>query len=235
MIIQCVWEHNGDDTLLYAVNLPGAYTRGENLQTAVQKMPIEAISYLKWKGVAIPTDLQVNIVQDYSCDLQIRDADSNVLFDGEKEQLTLKQYNELKLLVLKSAKDFLMLYNAIPDKVNSNVPMRKTFYGQVPRTAEQMYNHTKNVNSYYFGEIGVEVDNNGTILACRRRGFDLLEQNSNFLDNSVFHGSYGESWNLRKLLRRFLWHDRIHAKAMYRMALKHFCNDVIPNVFCFEM
>ena len=28
----------------------------------------------------------------------------------------------------------------------------------------------------------------------------------------------GERWTLRKLLRRFLWHDRIHARAMWRMA-----------------
>ena len=28
----------------------------------------------------------------------------------------------------------------------------------------------------------------------------------------------GERWTLRKLLRRFLWHDRIHARAMWRTA-----------------
>lgn len=46
MIIKCVWEHNGNDTLLYAVNLPGAYTRGESREAAVRKMAAEARSYL---------------------------------------------------------------------------------------------------------------------------------------------------------------------------------------------
>lgn len=50
MIVKCVWEHNGNDTLLYAVNLPGAYTRGENREAAVRKMAAEARSYLVWKG-----------------------------------------------------------------------------------------------------------------------------------------------------------------------------------------
>lgn len=27
MIIKCVWEHNGDDTLLYSENFIGAFTR----------------------------------------------------------------------------------------------------------------------------------------------------------------------------------------------------------------
>ena len=48
MRINCVWEHNGNDTLLYAVDYIGAYTRGENLKTAMAKMPQEIASYLKW-------------------------------------------------------------------------------------------------------------------------------------------------------------------------------------------
>ena len=141
----------------------------------------------------------------------------------------------MKALTLRSAKDFLMLYESIPDKNRSCLPKRQTFYGQVPRTAFEMYEHTKNVNEYYFGEIGVDVDNEGTILDCRIRGFELLEARPDFLNNDVFEGSYGEEWSLRKVLRRFIWHDRIHAKAMYRMALKTFGTEAIPNIFLFEI
>ena len=42
MIINCVWEHNGSDTLLYATNFVGAYTRGESLEIAKTKMPQES-------------------------------------------------------------------------------------------------------------------------------------------------------------------------------------------------
>lgn len=48
-------------------------------------------------------------------------------------------------------------------------------------------------------------------------------------------GSYGESWSLRKLLRRFIRHDRIRAKAMCRMAFREFGEDANPNVFFFEI
>ena len=67
------------------------------------------------------------------------------------------------------------------------------------------------------------------------RGFELLEAHPDFLNNNVFDGSYGEKWSLRKVLRRFIWHDRIHAKAMYRMAVKTFGVDVIPNIFKFTI
>ena len=159
----------------------------------------------------------------------------SVLFDEEKKPLSMAEYEELKSLALKSARDFLTMYEAVPDKDKSVLPVRQTFYGEIPRSAYEMYEHTKNVNAYYFGEIGVQADNNGTIEECRKRGFELLEHRPEFLENKVYLGSYDEEWSLRKVLRRFIWHDRIHAKAMYRMAVKTFGNDVVPNVFSFDL
>jgi len=220
--VKCVWEHNGDDTLLYSVDCVGAYTRGETLDAAKVKMTAEIKSYSLWRGIPFETDQDILVVQEKESDLQIRDADSDVLFDTEKAPLSRAEYGLLKELALKSARDFHALYLSVPNKQESCLTQRRTFYGNVPRTAEEMYQHTKNVNAYYFGEIGIDADNEGAIFACREKGFALLEQTEGYLDNKVVEGSYGELWSLRKMLRRFLWHDRIHAKAMYRMAVKTF-------------
>ncbi|WP_055669725.1 hypothetical protein [Desnuesiella massiliensis] len=235
MKIRCVWEHNGSDTILYSDNFIGAFTRGKALEIALEKMQQEVISYIKWCGEEIPDVFTTEIIQEKSSELQICDADSDIIFEEEKKPLTEKEYATLKKLALKSAEDFLLLYSMISDKNKSNLPMRKTFYGDVPRTAQEMYEHTKNVNSYYFGEIGIEIDNSGSILDCRRRGFKILENKERYLNNDVFEGSYNEQWSLRKMLRRFIWHDRIHAKAMYRMALKTFGENSVPNIFMFDI
>ena len=234
MKIRCVWEHNGNDSILYSDNYVGAFTRGESKDIAVRKMNREVVSYLNWTKDLIPDSFEVEIVQEKQSELNICDADSDVLFDEEKKSLTTSEYEALKSLALKSASDFLSLYESIPDK-NVGGPARETFYGQVPRTAYEMYEHTKNINSYYFGEIGVDVDNEGSIFECRKRGFDLLETHDDFLNNTVYLGSYDEEWSLRKVLRRFIWHDRIHAKAMYRMAVKQFGTDAVPNVYQFDI
>lgn len=231
--LNCVWEHNGGDTLLYAAEHPGAYARGESLEAAVSKMPREIASYLAWRGEEAPGSAEVVIVEEKESELDIRDADSDVLFEQEKGPLTPEKYEQWKGLVLKSAQDFLALYRSIPDKNAAAAPERKTFYGPVPRSAEEMYRHTKSVNTYYFAEIGVEADNDGDMYECRRRGFEALEATPDFLRNGVLEGSYGEDWSLRKVLRRFLWHDRIHARAMYRMAVKVFGAEQIENPFCF--
>lgn len=233
MTIHCIWEHNGNDTLLYSVDYMGAYTRGESLEVAVAKMPGEITKYLKWIGKDPIEDIEIAIVGEKISGLSIKDADSDVIFDSETKPLTIREYEELKNLALKSAKDFLILYESIPDKQATATEERKTFYGNVPRSADEMYEHTKNVNEYYFAEIDVDADNNGNIYECRKRGFEQLEAKTGFLGNAVIEGSYGEEWSLRKMLRRFIWHDRIHAKAMYRMAIKVFSKRNIANPFCF--
>ena len=233
MTINCVWEHNGRDTLLYAVDFVGAYTRGETLEAAVRKMQAEICSYLKWCGKKAVTSLDIAIIEEKVSELAICDADSDVLFESEKAPLTAEEYIKLKALALKSAQDFLALYDSVPDKNATAAPERKTFYGQVPRTANEMYEHTKNVNTYYFAEIAVDADHDGNIYECRKRGFEALESSPDFLQNTVRKGSYGEDWSLRKVLRRFIWHDRIHARAMYRMAIKVFGAESIVNPFYF--
>ncbi len=233
MDVNCVWEHSSGDTLLYAATLPGAYTRGSGLEEAVGKMPEEARAYLRWAGEDLPDHIAVKVAEEKVSTLQIRDADSDVLFETERPSLTETEYRALKALALRSARDFHTLYTAIPDPDKSALAPRETFYGSIPRTAREMYEHTKNVNSYYFGEIGVDAANDGAILTCREAGFALLEKQADFLKNQVFLGSYDEYWSLRKVLRRFIWHDRIHAKAMYRMAQKTFGPNAVPNVFHF--
>lgn len=234
MKINCIWEHNGDDTLLYADGYIGAFTRGKNVDAALQKMPNEIRMYSAWSGEETEGNIELVIVQEKNSELEIRDADSDVLFSSEEEPLTVEEYSKLRDLALKSAEDFLKVYEMIPDKNASILPIRKTFYGQVPRTAEEMYLHTKNVNSYYFGEIGIDADNEGTIYDCRKRGFEQLESTSDFLNGRLQEGSYGELWSVRKVLRRFIWHDRIHAKAMWKMAKRTFVGATLRDVFFFE-
>ena len=230
-----VWEHNGNDTLLYSVEYIGAYTRGNSLEAAISKMENELVAYSLWSGTNCGQLTDVEIVQEKDSALQIADADSDILFDSEKAPLSQEEYQELKALALKSASDFYDLYRSILHKDESCLPERQTFYGTVPRTAREMYEHTKNVNAYYFSEIGIDVSNEGTIHDCRKKGFDLLEKTKGFLDNAVIEGSYDELWSLRKVMRRFLWHDRIHAKAMYRMAVKTFGEFGAKNLFMFSI
>lgn len=233
MKVNCVWEHNGNDSIIYANNYIGAFARGASKEEAMLKMPEEIRRFQLWRGEEPLDNYEIDIVQEKESGLQVRDADSDVLFASEKDPLSAEEYQHLKTLAMKSAEDFYSLYNSFPDKHKSALPYRKTFYGSVPRTAEEMYQHTKNVNEYYFSEIGVDANNEGTIVSCRARGFESLESIPGFLSLETVTGSYDEQWSVRKVLRRFIWHDRIHAKAMYRMGVLTFGANAIPDLFRF--
>ncbi len=75
MNIRCVWEHNGGDTLLYAVDFPGAFTREESLEAAREKMAQEIRCYAAWRPLDGVASGEVEIIQDAACRLQVRDAD----------------------------------------------------------------------------------------------------------------------------------------------------------------
>ncbi len=193
-------------------------------------------AYCRWLGASFENkEFAVSIIQEKQSDLQICDADSDVLFQSEIAPLTTAEYKELYALTMKSARDFEALYRSIPIKDKPAVPPRKTFYGIIPTTAREMYEHTKNVNDYYFGEIQIQAKNEPDIYTCRLRAFEELEAQPDFLKNTVFNGSYGEQWSLRKVCRRFVWHDRIHAKAMFRAAAKLCGFENIANPFCFAL
>ena len=220
--VRCHWEHRGEDTILWAVDYPGAFARGASLQEALEKLPRDLWDWAQWTGGAAPEFCDVQLLGETVSGLDVRDADSDVLMEAETAPLEWDEYERLRDMALRSAERFLALYESVPDPDRSENPVRRTFYGAVPRTAREMYEHTKNVNAYYFGEIGVEADNEGDIVSCRRRGFELLEKQPDFLNDPVFEGSWDEDWTLRKLLRRFIWHDRLHARAMVRMMERTF-------------
>lgn len=235
-LIRAVIEYNEDGFLIYADNYPGAYTRGKTEGEALAKLTGEIRSYQFWATAYAPSQnepIEIQVVQRKRSDMQICDADTDVIFTSEQVPLTAEEYDKLKALALKSAADFDALYLSIPDKNRTTLQARKTFYGPVPRTAQEMYEHTNNVTDYYVGEIGVTMDNLPNIRENRNIAFEGIESTPDYLNNIVYDGSYGEQWSLRKVLRRFIWHDRIHAKAMYRMATKIWGKGAIRNPYHF--
>ncbi|MCH5191870.1 MAG: hypothetical protein J1F23_06855 [Oscillospiraceae bacterium] len=235
LVIDYVWEHNGDDSLIYADNFPGAFVRGKSKEEALSKFTDEIKSYIMWRdSVDFDGIIALNEVGEHITSLNVCDADSEAIFESEQLPLTESEYAELKSLALKSAEYFQRLYDSIPNKNITCNPKRDTFYGAIPVTASEMYVHTKNVNEYYFAQIGIDADNEPDIYTCREKAFNILENQSDYLQNTVFDGAYNEKWSLRKVLRRFIWHDRIHAKAMWRMAVKLFGAKNIENPFYFS-
>lgn len=197
------------------------------------KLPDELRAFLRWTNTPVPAFDGAELVQEQESALQISDADSDVLFASEREPLTEAEYAALKAQVLRSAADFLTLYRSAPDENVSCLPVRQTFLRA--RAAHR----ERNVRAYQKRE---RLLFRGNRRRRRLRRHDLRMPAERLRGAGAARRLPAPSrqgrklrrrWSLRKVLRRFLWHDRIHAKAMYRMLRSTFADAEIPNPFCF--
>lgn len=230
-MLRLIREYNGGGNLLWAADYPGAFSRGSTLEEALAKLPAEVTAYCRWSGLAPPGEAGCVLCQtERAADsLQICEADTEILFHGEALPLSETEYRALRRLVLKSAEDFQWVFEAVPDKDRPAIPARTTFYGETPRTAREMYAHTNGVTGYYIRQLGASAVEEASIVTARRLALDALEALPNLLKSEPLPGDFGELWSARKVLRRFLWHDRIHVKAMIRMACTLW--GALPNPF----
>lgn len=235
--IEVIAEYNETGAMLWADAYPGAFSRGETVSKALEKFPKALSEYARWAyGAPLPNLAESDFVvtHAYRTDLAVEDADSNVLFPSERLPMDMTEYTQKKQLCIRSAMDFEKLYASVPQKDRSLRKSRRTFYGRIPCSAREMIEHTNHTLAYYAHAVGVPFENEGGLLENRKRLFRALESTPDFLAPRVYTDADGELWTRRKLLRRLLWHDRIHARALYRLAVSFWSRERIENPFFFS-
>ena len=112
-------------------------------------------------------------------------------------------------------------------------------YG-IPLDADLVFDVRFLPNPYYIAELkpksGLTPEVRDFIFAYQQTQDYLqkLEDLPAFLSNRVYTADDKELWTVKKVLRRLLWHDRIHARAMYRRAVSFWSRERIENPFGFS-
>jgi len=222
MVIKLVSEYNDKGILMQFPGFPGAYTRGDTEHIAYGKARQELLEYAKWANIIIPQEnIEIADRVKAKSDLQINDADSEILLDIDRQRLSESEFERWCKLVILSANCVKKLYDSITDKnwVQAE-KLRCSFLGNPPSTAHEMFLHIDVVCWYYLSRIGIDENfDNGKLIENRMKCMDLLQNNYSAKVFRVFKID-GEYWTETKVLRRFIWHDRIHAKALYRHGIK---------------
>ncbi|MDO4543342.1 MAG: hypothetical protein Q4C01_02210 [Clostridia bacterium] len=233
MIINAILEYNDKGCLVWAENYFGAYARGKTPQEAYQKLPAEVARYLRWSENRDFEGGEVAVRFESKSSLAVDDADSDILFPSERLPMDMTEYIGKKELILRSARDLKTLYLSIPQRNRALVKSRPTFYGRIPQTAVEMTTHVNNTLSYYAAGLGIEHENLPDLVENRAAFFKTIERKGDFLNLGVCTASDGESWTPKKLMRRLLFHDIIHARALYRKAVSFWGKERILNPFFF--
>lgn len=240
--VQAVKEYNAKGCLIYCANLPGVFVRGRTEEEAISKIANAVEEYLRWiykekswtqEMSAFPS-VMTEIVQRFESKRMIEEAETEVLFESELTPVSDEELKYWKKILLDSARDFQVMYDSILDKDVTNKPLRRTFYGCMPQTPREIYEHVNEWTTKYFEKIGISFERSSDIGTNRRVGVELLlKKNACLQQQGIMTDESGEQWTVRKVIRRILWHERIHGKSLYKMAVRLYGKEDVNNSFCF--
>lgn len=227
-------EFNDNGAQAFPDGISGCFARGKTRAEALEKLPRMLARDRAWTGEGTTEDGPLRVTFEYKSDAAVEDADTRVLFPSERLPMDMAEYTRKKALCIRSARDVAALFESIPQKSRALVKSRKCFYGRIPQTAREMLTHINGALSDYAAAVGIAFEPCDDLVENRIRFFKAFEAEPHFLESRVYTAPDGEQWTRRKVLRRILWHDRIHARALYRRAITFWQKDRIENPFRFS-
>lgn len=229
-VISIALETNGKGYLGFLCELPGAFIRGITLDQALLKMQHEATIYQRWLGNEENVIYDTKVVQIHYTSLMVEDADSEILLDADRGEMDDKEFEKYIALIHASGLSVLHTYNSVElkDWIDEE-RIRKTFYGPTPKTIQEIFDHVNAVQSYYLSRLYYDTVNNVGFMEKREYCLDriskVFKKENNYRTYDIDH----ELWTVKKVLRRFLWHDRIHAKSIIKILKKQKQYGLIKN------
>lgn len=212
-----IYETNGKGFLGWILEYPGSFVRGKTIEAARDKIEGELGEYEAWIGETIIKEKSIS-ESIRSSDLAIEDADSDIILENE----LVDDNNRYPLDVLFrrmeiSAKQVQDIWQGSTDtEIIDGHLNRNTFYGKAYCTIKTQYEHILKVQNYYLSMIAGEIAINDNIVTMRSEMTDKLREKYYSEGNKIYKYE-NEIWTIRKVIRRTIWHDRIHARAMLRM------------------
>jgi hypothetical protein len=237
-IVSVALETNGKGFIGFIVELPGAFVRGKTEDEALSKVGREIRAYMKWLGVEAKTSYGCRVVQRHRSALMVEDADNELILEADRCATKDEEFKQLCDLVVYSGETFLKLYsNARFKDWVDEARIRKTFWGDNPKTIREIFEHVRLTQYYYLSRIKVAFsERDGEFLKIRQLCLKKIAELWRKFDNSLVFEIDNELWTLKKVMRRLVWHDRIHGKAMTRILEKQKglgIIDTYEDVFCF--
>uniref|UniRef100_A0A7C6A8U6 DinB family protein n=1 Tax=candidate division WOR-3 bacterium TaxID=2052148 RepID=A0A7C6A8U6_UNCW3 len=185
-------------------------------------MDQEVNLYLKWLGIEQKPQYKIKVIQRHRSSLMVEDADNEILLKADKEIMNEEEFINWTNIALYSGKTFSKIYSDAKFKdFVDETKIRKTFYGENPKTIQEIFDHVNRCQYYYLSRTKIEFEAKDEDFMkirafCLQKLKELYRKNNNY---TIFEID-NELWTLKKILRRFIWHDRIHGKAVARILKK---------------
>jgi hypothetical protein len=229
-LVTMAFETNGKGCLGFLCEYPGAFVRGRTIDEALSKIEHELKSYQKWRGMDLEEKIIPEVIQIHESSLMVEDGDTEILLDVDKEEIDPEEFSLLIDLVKKSGlTTYEILENAeFKDWIDED-RIRKTFYGDTPKTIREIFEHINSVQYYYLSRLNIYMERQIDFLEGRESCIKEITSLFCKEGNSRIYNIDNEKWTIKKVLRRFIWHDRIHSRSMVKILSKQKNNGIIDG------
>lgn len=212
----------------HVLALPGCFTKASSQEEVIARLPAAIREYWSWlsrHGEKVPSptgDLVIEIAEVVPSDAGFVSGDKVALFGPDREAPREKELEIYLRRMEYSRQDLLELVRRIPERLMDEGP------GGGRRTIRQTLQHIARAEWWYLSRIYQEPDMDempedisealGWIreeAVARLRAFPLADRSRVFIrDEFISPWGAGESWIFRKVLRRFIEHEREHTKSI---------------------
>ena len=217
--------------MAHVLDLPGCFLRASSREEAVNLLPLTILQYLDWRyhhGEGVKPEegnIQVIVNEEINGMGPFDPGDDAALFAPELERITPQEMEPYYRLMAHSRVDLLDLSMTITQDMLDSQPEPGSF------SIRRILRHIGNAEEWYVsrilppGRLPPEWENDENLPI-----FDYLEMERrtalvclrNFTDeerSGVFHPIRwtthpSESWTARKVLRRFIEHEREHTAQL---------------------
>ena len=238
-LIDAVIEYNTSGAILHFIDFPGAYSKGKDVHEAFHNAYDEIQSFTKWMDNPIQNNFEIVVPNTYLANprLNLSKGHSEILIDNDRDLLSKEMFEKWCDLAEYSAECFDTLYNAVKDKSWIMPEEHKDdFYHKELSTAEDIFNHMSDAHKKFLDPTGCKcrILKKDSYKDNRRKCISAIKDLYSNCESLDVTKKGKEEWTLTKVVRKYIWHDRMHAKG-----LCDYCNKLgmkkkdIPNVYCF--
>ena len=206
----------------WVLELPGCFARSDSREGAIKCAPRAIADYFNWRdGYQRVTDdiaatLATKVVEEYRNYETLDGHWVNAFFEYDRRPLGSAETDDIRWLLSCTRSDLMSTVQRIPVAL-----LDRQIDGERFSTLRGVLKHVALAERWYFDKVGLAVPKEelGTDVL---RMLEVIRRNSimqlpRLTDDPTVREVHGELWSARKIIRRTLWHERVHTWHLQRL------------------
>ena len=202
--------------------LPGCFSRGSSREDALDRAPRAIADYFNWRdgyervSDEVVDSIHVQVVEAFENYETLDGYWVNSFFEYDRRPPTAAEVDDVRWLLNCTRSDLITTIRRAPSS-----SLDEEIAGERFGSLSGILKHVATAERWYFDKLGLALpkeqlgtDPFGMLDAVRRHTVIQLPR---LVQNREIREIRGELWSARKVVRRMLWHERVHTWHLQRL------------------